>query len=89
MTKWVVLVLLVGIGAGIGLWVALDPQGRAIAAQLWHGATGGLAKGGIEFDSRSLWAPVTGAFKAFADSVGKLLSPGTIRIEVPSIQVPH
>ena len=89
MTKWAILALLVGLGAGIGLWAVIDPGGRAAAAQMWSSARAQFAQAGTGFTGDSLWAPVASAFKDFADSVAGLWSGNALQIEVPSFQIQH
>ncbi|MFH1184046.1 MAG: hypothetical protein V1755_03280 [Chloroflexota bacterium] len=78
MSKWVVLGLLAAIALGLGLWVAIDPEARRGAAQTWTQSNAG-----------DLLAPIAGAFKDLADSVGGLWSASAIRIEVPRIELPR
>ena len=89
MTKWAILALLVGMAAGIGLWIFFDPEARAVAAQTWDQTRAMFLEAGIGADGTSLWAPVVNAFRDFADSVGGLWSGNAVQIEVPSIQLPH
>jgi hypothetical protein len=88
MTKWAILALLVGMAAGIGLWIFLDPEAGAAAAQTWDQTRAMFVEAGIGADGTSIWAPVANAFQDFADSVAGLWAPSTIQIEVPSVQVP-
>jgi hypothetical protein len=89
MSKWVVIGSLAAIALGLGVWVTLDPQARAGAAEMWTGAKALFAQVGTEINGDALWAPVAGAFKDFANSVGGLWSGSAVKIEVPSIQLPH
>jgi hypothetical protein len=87
MAKWTVVVLLAGMCMGLGLWVTLDPQARAVAVKTWNQVGAMFPWIGAAGDGGSLWAPVASAFQGFADSVARLWSPDTVRIEVPSIQI--
>jgi len=87
MAKWAVVTLLVGMCLGFGLWLTLDPQARLAAVKMWDEARVLLPRIQAGTDGGSLLAPVTRAFKDFADSVAGLWSPKTVRIEVPSIQI--
>lgn len=86
MLKWAVLVLLIGMVAGVGLWLAQDAQARASALNTWNAAMTSITGGKIEVNGASLMEPITKAFEDFADSVSALWSPNTIQIQAPSIQ---
>lgn len=78
MSKWVVIGLLAVISLGLALWVTIDPEARTEATQMW-----------TQSDAGDLLAPIAGAFKDFADSVGGLWAGSAVRIEVPSIELPR
>ena len=89
MSKWIIIGVIAAAAVGTGLWLAFDPNARMAAAQVWNGIVAALARARLSVNSSSLLQPIAGAFQDFADSVASLWSPKTIRIEVPSIQLPR
>ena len=78
MSKWLIIGLLAFLALGLGLWISVDPNARQEAAQVWN-----------NIDGDSLLGPIAQAFKDFADSVGRLWSPDAIKIDIPSVGLPH
>lgn len=89
MSKWFIVGVAAVAAVGTGLWLVFDPNARLAAAQVWNGIVAALARARASANSSSLLQPIAGAFQDFADSVASLWSPKAIRIEVPSIQLPH
>jgi len=86
MWKWILIVLLVLMA--LGLWMILDPNAPAMTARAADQARTAIARAGLSVDASSLFAPISRAFGGFARSVSGLLSPRTIHIQVPGVQVP-
>ncbi len=89
MSKWILIGALAVTMLGVGLWVTLDPNARAAAAQAGSEARESLARAAAEVHAQDLWAPVASAFHDLADSVSGLWSGTTIQVQMPSIQLPH
>jgi len=89
MSKWIIIGVAAVAAVGTGLWLAFDPNARLAAGQVWNGVVATLARARANVNSSGLLQPIAGAFQNFADSVASLWSPEAIRIEVPSIQLPH
>ena len=89
MSKWLVVALLIFAVMAIGLWMTVDPNARAAVTETSNRARTLVVEAGIPVDGDSILASITEAFGNFADSVVNLWSPDTIRIELPSIQMPQ
>jgi len=87
MWKWIFILLVVL--TALGLWIILDPAARPVATQVRAQAGAVFAGTGGSAYGDSLFAPIAREFDRFANSVSSLISSATIRIKVPSVQMPR
>lgn len=87
MWKWIFISLTVV--TALALWMLFDPEARALASQARAYVNAALAQTGLSGSGNSLFAPIAREMDKFANSVSTLLSSVTIRIEMPSLQLPR